>query len=811
MAEAMFDVLIYTDCSAEESVNGRTGFQFMAESAGVSPSDEEVVRTGLLHFVPMSVELDRPELHPATCSYREQGGRFYMSRGRSLGKTLTGRTGNQLTQAIVSSNAADLLPLRPAQLYSCPHWRLERVKSTTTEQWQTPLEIAPAFETRALHAMVSEDPWAKSLLPTFLTMVEQVLADNRTKLIIKHPDQTLVMRWIALGSIFVDGSTALHLGFRVYSADPTADPLSIVGAHPRLSPNITVAEAESNNQNLVDLETREATTPSASPTATRHAAWFLEYDPYAALEAIEVSRRWGQVINPNVAAAAAAVACFPQAGVVPADSQQAAVAALSGLAGQGHDDELEAYGESLMDAVVGYRAQAEGDIRPLAEALWALSRAGQSELAEAAALTLLEWAVKVPLAGDAWANAHEAYEGNDLSLAWTNGDTRDHAAGLLGTYLNQVSDSALPAAFSLACALNTGVGADALHPSVQRLARYWASHPELTHRARSWLHRDLVIEQLAYDLAAALDAQNQSAITALSTGQWDWLVPLSWRFNPQHPISLWLGSRALAKAPVGDRASLLAELSPTAPVWAWRLFLNTADDNADDNSGFRELIRWVVDHPRLDDSLARYLDAILSREFSNNPSGRTRELLTALAEPGRTGLTSTLDNLVHRHIQLAQLWSEVGSTVDNPRNAALRELSTWPSEWLSLYRPSIAAALIDCADREAALALARQVRIGTSLDNSLSVRLQSGEPAALVGALRLLADGKPEHRKIVNRCLLEVWDLPAHEMAREQLQAGLPAKWKPNLADFEKIQSKGKVARDIVRGARSFLDRTRGD
>jgi hypothetical protein len=315
-----------------------------------------------------------------------------------------------------------------------------------------------------------------------------------------------------------------------------------------------------------------------------------------------------------------------------------------------------------------------------------------------------------------------------------------------------------------------------------------------------------VIEQLANDLAAALDAQNQSAITALSTGQWDWLVPLSWRFNPQHPISLWLGSRALAKAPVGDRASLLAELSPTAPVWAWRFFLNTADDN-----GFSELIRWVVDHPRLDDSLARYLDTILSSEFSNNPGGRTRELLTALAEPGRTGLTSTLDDLVHRHIQLAQLWSDVGSTVDNPRNAALRELSTWPSEWLSLYRPSIAAALIDCADREAVLALAQRVQIGTSLDNSLSVRLQSGEPAALVGALRLLADGKPEHWKIVNRCLLEVWDLPAHEMAREQLQAGLPAKWKPNLADFEKIQSKGKVARDIARGARSFLDRTRGD
>src|SRR5688572_4343321 len=105
----MFEVLIYTDCTAEESVNGRTGFQFMAESGGVTPRDEEVVRTGLLHSVPTGVDLDRPEHHPATCTYREHGDRFYMSRGRSLGKTSTGRPGNQLTQAIVTSSEADLL------------------------------------------------------------------------------------------------------------------------------------------------------------------------------------------------------------------------------------------------------------------------------------------------------------------------------------------------------------------------------------------------------------------------------------------------------------------------------------------------------------------------------------------------------------------------------------------------------------------------------------------------------------------------------------------------------------------------------
>ncbi len=128
-----------------------------------------------------------------------------------------------------------------------------------------------------------------------------------------------------------------------------------------------------------------------------------------------------------------------------------------------------------------------------------------------------------------------------------------------------------------------------------------------------------------------------------------------------------------------------------------------------------------------------------------------------------------------------------------------------------MYRPSIAAALIDCADREAVLALAQQAQIGTSLDNSLSVRLQSGEPAALVGALRLLADGKPEHGRSSTDACWKCGTFQYTKWHESSSKAGLPAKRKPNLADFEKIQSKGKVARDIARGARSFLDRTRGD
>ena len=111
-------------------------------------------------------------------------------------------------------------------------------------------------------------------------------------------------------------------------------------------------------------------------------------------------------------------------------------------------------------------------------------------------------------------------------------------------------------------------------------------------------------------------------------------------------------------------------------------------------------------------------------------------------EPGRTALASSLDGLVHRHIQLAQLWSEVGFTVDNRRKRLSPEWSTWPSEWLSpgIVR-HIAAPLLTVLD-VGQIGVTRPAPRAAGSDparpqtTSLPVRLfKSGEAAALVGAL----------------------------------------------------------------------------
>lgn len=799
-----FEVLLYTDCASHESVNGRTGFQFMAESPGVTPTDEEFVKNGGLHVVPSGLRPDQPETHPATCVYREHAGRFYLSRGRSTGQTLSGRPGNQVTQAIVSDRESHVLPLRPAQLYSCPEWQLERATTKQLEPWQTPLEIAPEFETVALHETVAGDPWARNLLPEFLTMVEQATATERRKLILKHPDQTVVMRWIALASLFLDSGTALTLTFRVFSTNPTADSLAIVGAHPLLSPSLTAQTAAANNQNLVDLEAQESTPVTVSPAAALHAQWFLESDPYDALDAIATSDRWRTVLNPGLAAAAAALVCLPKSGPISVTSEQTAAGALAGLAEAGMADELEAYGDGLVDIVATYAAGPEIDLAPSVRAAWALSQAGQGALAGSLAVAMLEWATE-PVVAARWARLH-LEDAVSSSLRWVDDEQRDHAAAVVATLLEQATTTDLPALFTLAQALDSGVRVDAVSGAIDRLATLWVRRPDLTDQSAGWLHRSEVVARLRPQLAQALTEPDRSAHAALATGGWDWLAPSPWEFDRRDPMGVWLGARFLAKAPAELRPALLAELSPAAPGFAWRLFLTDEDSNR------TELIRWIADHPQLDGTLAQHVQSILDRDLQSQPNGMTRSLLAALADRRVTGLTGSLSRMVDEHRWITQTWADALSAARDTNNRALRELGQVSAVWLQAYRPSLADALIDCDDRTGVLALTDKVPITKSLENVLLARLRKGDVNALIGGLLLLENGEHEHQKVVRRSLQLVWDSATDqdERARRQLHDRLPADWRPKLAEFEVTVNKGRVGRDLTRGARNLFDRSRG-
>ena len=166
--------------------------------------------------------------------------------------------------------------------------------------------------------------------------------------------------------------------------DPTADPLSIVGAHPRLWPNITVGGGrEQRIRELGSTSRRVRRQPECFIDGDTARRPVLEYDPYAASEAIEVSRRWGQVINPNVGSSSRCGCLpFPPDGVVPAGQPASCRRGRAQWSGRNRAMtmlSLEAYAgrpalhgiAALSDIAPKPRTERSD---PSAEALWALSR-----------------------------------------------------------------------------------------------------------------------------------------------------------------------------------------------------------------------------------------------------------------------------------------------------------------------------------------------------------------------------------------------------------------------------------------------------
>lgn len=796
----MFELLIYTDCSAEESVNGRTGFQFQAESVGATPSDEAVVLSDLQHVVESDLAVDEPQSHPPSCTYTAQRGRFYLARGVSTGKTLSGRPGNQLTETIVTGDTADILPLRPAQLYAAANWTLRRAPAKVVPGWQAPLEISPDFEVAALHSFITSDPWALSVLPSFLTMVEQAMGSPRTKLIIKHPDQKTIMKWVSLSQLVMDADAALQSSFRIFSSNPVADSADIVGAHPQLSPEISATST--GGQNVLDLIDRVGTNVTVTKSAHRHARWFAGADPYGALDAIEVSRRWAVVMDPDTASAAAEIACLGFSGAPERAQYLVTARALDALATRKQSDELEAYGESLVDLLADYLTGSSSDFEPAVTALWALNAAAESTLVSHIALAMLERASASPGYAQEWAALHIELPASDgLMMEWRDDEARKYADSLATSILQRGSLDALPALFSLVKSLNVqGVASD-VDSRITELALHWVFHPELTTRAYTWVHREFVIYEMMRHLGEQLSLQKPRLIESLDRGNWDWLLGEQWSFDASDPTAIWLAARDLAKASREDRRLKFEIYSPHAPVWAWSLFITRGGPDE-----HNELAQWVRDHPSLDESLSRHIDQQIRSDLASGPTSKTALLLSQISDQAVFGHTPELKELKQNHFYLESQWRTAVHDIAEPVNLALRQLRDCPREWLQMHRDPLITCVLEAEDRAAAVALAKAGLIGTDLGNVIESRLAQGEVGALIGALNLMSDGDAELKNSAKRAMDAVWDERGSQVT-DVLKGNLPLAWAPLLDAYEQAQTRGRLGRELSRGARSLFGR----
>jgi len=799
----VFDVLIYTDCAENESLNGRTGFQFTAKSPDATPSDEEFVRTRLQHAVPIALPAEDWQAHPPTCAYALVDGRAYLSRGVSTGQTLSGRPGNQLTQTILTSDQHGILPQRPAQLFSSPNWTFVKPSSREVPGWETPLEVNPSFEIAGLHSLIADDDWASGFLPIFLTMVEQTQEESRVRLIIKHSDQDLVMKWIALASQFLDDSAALALEFRVFAENPKSVSAHIVGAHPAMSPELTAARSEGSGFHLVDLEAREHTSPPVSASAERHAKWFVSGDPYEALEAVSASRRWAEVIDPMTAAEAAEVACLSSSNTpVTPTRLRAAAATLGGLAAAQRLDEVESYGDPLIDAIASCSHGDPEDLLAIVDCFWRLDAAGMPSLAQDVALAALEWAAARPDAAASWARERAVGDAS-RRLRWASSEARQHAAGLVTSILRAAPAAELSPMFILANSLETGVSPYEMQADVLRLVEAWVARPGLATDARRGLHDPFVVLNLRSALARALSAKEPAALRSLQDGAWDWLAHTPWIFDSLDPMSPWLATRALATAGPRDRSTIISAAQASLPLWAWKLMLPTT-------AGIdpREAVSWVRTHGAVDPGLARPLEEVVLRGARGELTRKeVPSLLELFSLPGVDGISPTLAEYAQNHRLTTALFAQALQRSHAIPNEALVELALSSGPLLGLYGDLIVRTLIEVADLDAALRLAE--RGGGVIENELKTELESrllvGDVSSLVGALRLLRVRQHSLVEAAKAALDSVWDDPQTEVLRQTLERRLPRDWIPAYEDYVRTQSKGRHTRGFLKTTRSML------
>ncbi|WP_244928754.1 hypothetical protein [Nocardioides sp. W7] len=566
-----FDRAIYTDVRADEAVDGHDGFNFQAVSAGTTGSDLAAIRGVLLHQVQPGWAVDHDELsHPPTCAYVMRDGRRYLSRGISTGTTHNGRPGNQLTEIAISSDAGDFVPYRPAQLFAAEEWTLAKAQGTSVEPWLTPLTIREDFEVDALGAMLLDDPWATTALASFLTMVEQAAATEPTRLILLHDDIDVVMRWIAVGTLFLDEDRAMALQFRALVADPWRQEADVVGVSPAFRGSTAFAGA-----NVLDLAGRTQPKLEPSVSAQQQARWLVELGIEDTLAASGTARRWAPALGEARAAEAARVLLFPTSRSDGQSEWAAAIGLVGGLIANGEAEQLDLHSEEIVEAAASYRPRTAAEFQEHATAVRSAHDAGMGEFACALLTPGLEALAATPHLCEGWA----AELGQlDLALQWTDRDEQSAASQSLATVIAGAPDRALPDLLSAARALGLQLPVADLDAAARRVANVWLAEPALgVGRWQRWAGGDRVVTLVAAMLVQRLLSGDRPTGIAFLQGTWDHLAELP----PGVPVRDWVQAARIGRTPRERKQEVIARSEPLPPEsWTLALSGTTLDRDA---------------------------------------------------------------------------------------------------------------------------------------------------------------------------------------------------------------------------------------
>lgn len=797
----MFEVAIYTDARAAEAIDGVDGFNFVAVSAGMTAQDRQVVRSHLLHRVVAGWGVDHDPLdHPPTFAYYRHGDRYYVSRGISTGLTNNGRPGNLLTEAAVTTDPDDFGDLCPAQLFGAVNWSLTKVTGTLPA-WPGPLQVTPDFEADALRRMVTDDPWATEHLAELLAMVEQVREGRR--LVLVASDAVTAQRWIALGTLFMEGGWVRDLTIRGLVQDPMTTKADIVAGSPQLGPQPD-PRTPRTGVNVVDLDQKLMSAVEVTESARTQAGWFLHEEPGTALAAVDLARRWEPVMGRDTATRAAAVALFPRPGGLR-DDWVCTMQALKGLAERDEDDDLFLYADSLLDVAVTYAPASRTDAVLAAETLLALLDAGSMEVATGVLVPTLEAVSRQSEAAEAWltavGSAHRA------GLAWADRDARQQASRLLSALAAETEPGLAAPLLSAAGVLNLPLDEPARDRVTRLLAEQWSRSPRLSGQHEHWRYGEEVVQLLADTLVARWSTGDQASLAALQRGDWTWLGScrdLTARSRGQ--VGGWLAAGEVAALPVAQRAQALQTVRGV-PEQSWELVWSGAQLPRD-----AELLRtWAAAYRGLSwDAGAEVYRLVQDAVQRPEPAVAVATLLESLTHPGVLVDHPGLRRYAER---VARSRGCCRCAVRSPEvpNPYLSEVLRDLPEMTWLLLDQIGEILVTVPDRRGAADLARQVGpvAEKAVREALSRRLASDPDIGPVlhAALTVLQERHSAPARGARTVLLQVCD-SREEMARveQAVEAGrLTMEDREAFEVFEKEARRGRLGRRITQVASGLL------
>lgn len=511
----MFDTAIYTDVTAEDSLDGRGGFNFQAASAGFTGADQRVAIGQLLHEVDIS-------RHPAnesdlSAAYRSEGRRLYFSRGIGLGATASGRPGNQLTQIAATSEPDDLGSLCPAQVLSSPCWTLERSPSPEAECWPAPVAPSPEFELSSLVAWAQSSSERWEFLPRFLMAFEEkITGTSSSQIVLAHDDMDILLRWLALASLLSNQRAVRSLSFRAFASGSSHHSEDVIGCRLEKKDSFPAAR-------VFDLASLNGPLESPLSFAVERSIALLETcDVLEAAQVISLARSW----DPFLGQTAAFWTSELLNGTLPESARGKAplsvVDIINTLAHNGFTDDLEVYGDELAEAIK--HSQIESDPIDLLRASRSAEAIGDEALAEMLLDASIQGLAQQSDRLEAWISDLHTLSGS----GWPQVPFRTEWSDLLAQAASTAPAHVLGVTLRVAEPLRAVSPARSWRTTEERMARHLLETPHAVNEVRGLEAEPRILEQALESLLEAFyltpiqysDEKIPAIFMDLSTGRW---------------------------------------------------------------------------------------------------------------------------------------------------------------------------------------------------------------------------------------------------------------------------------------------------